>query len=253
MSVKHYFTLIELLIVIAIIAILAALMFPGIAKARNVAKNISCVSNLKQIAHADFLYANDYSYFTPANSGSQPGHADRNWTTNLLTYLRPQYNYWAATSSQIVVWSDTLHKSVFACPSRIYVDGGSSWGQHSYAINTFEYIVKASQSVGAIDIVKSGYSVISTHNCAVRPDAVISPSSLGIRPSAIVLFGDTTYACSDGSSQTTYCDVITAWRGNSSYITACRHSSRKGNVAAFDGHVASVGIADMSNYIHILR
>ncbi len=54
------FTLIELLVVIAIIAILAAILFPVFAQAKEQAKKINCVSNLKQIGLATMLYANDY-------------------------------------------------------------------------------------------------------------------------------------------------------------------------------------------------
>ncbi len=54
------FTLIELLVVIAIIAILAAILFPVFAKAREKARQASCQSNLKQIAIAFQMYAQDY-------------------------------------------------------------------------------------------------------------------------------------------------------------------------------------------------
>ena len=56
----YRFSLIELLIVVAIISILAALLLPALNKAREKAQSAFCIGNIKQIATAQLSYANDY-------------------------------------------------------------------------------------------------------------------------------------------------------------------------------------------------
>jgi prepilin-type N-terminal cleavage/methylation domain-containing protein/prepilin-type processing-associated H-X9-DG protein len=62
---QHRFTLIELLVVIAIIAILAALLLPTLSRAKGMARDITCKSNLKQVMLYFLLYLDDYDGTTP--------------------------------------------------------------------------------------------------------------------------------------------------------------------------------------------
>ncbi len=72
------FTLIELLVVIAIIAILAAILFPVFAQAREKARAIACLSNLKQLGLSFHMYLEDYDEIMPINrqcvGGVMPGY-----------------------------------------------------------------------------------------------------------------------------------------------------------------------------------
>jgi len=64
------FTLIELLIVIAIIAILASILLPALNKAREKAKALSCKNTMKTISSATVFYANDNCDFFPVGLGA---------------------------------------------------------------------------------------------------------------------------------------------------------------------------------------
>jgi prepilin-type N-terminal cleavage/methylation domain-containing protein/prepilin-type processing-associated H-X9-DG protein len=91
------FTLIELLVVIAIIAILAAILFPVFAQAREKARQINCVSNLKNISTAVMMYIQDYDENMPYYETQPPAvqtPTNRNfWFVQINPYLKANKIY----------------------------------------------------------------------------------------------------------------------------------------------------------------
>ncbi len=95
LGVQHGFTLIELLVVIAIMAILASLLLPSLVKAKIKAQGLACMSNLKQLTGAWWMYADDNADRLPGPDSWVSGWLDFNGgnsdNTNLLYLIDARY------------------------------------------------------------------------------------------------------------------------------------------------------------------
>lgn len=80
------FTLIELLVVISIIALLIAILLPGLSRARKQAKGVVCLSNMRSLTNAVYLYTDSSGGHFPTAGFTHGGDADdvaRSWVTQL--------------------------------------------------------------------------------------------------------------------------------------------------------------------------
>ncbi|MAX25695.1 MAG: hypothetical protein CMJ19_14445 [Phycisphaeraceae bacterium] len=82
------FTLIELLVVISIIALLIAILLPALQSARNTAQDAKCLSKIRQLGAACFVYANDFDDTLPFGFGKGPGYPE--WRYAVSTVM-PKY------------------------------------------------------------------------------------------------------------------------------------------------------------------
>ena len=142
---RRGFTLIELLVVIAIIAILAAMLFPVFARARESARKIQCLSNVKNVAMAMQMYITDYDRFPPREHPSAdedaffqtiPGQSSSatHCSTSRMTAANP-YLRW-----QVILDEYIKNRDIYRCPSAKYSSIGPYWIVPDYGMIWWKYL-----------------------------------------------------------------------------------------------------------------
>jgi prepilin-type N-terminal cleavage/methylation domain-containing protein/prepilin-type processing-associated H-X9-DG protein len=126
------FTLIELLVVIAIIGILAAMLFPVFARARESARKIQCLSNVKNIALAINMYLTDWDEYMPIGNmdrgaaeyfHSLPRASDYSYPDNICNHIRQANPY---AREQVILDEYIKNREVWRCPSARIMRGAEA-------------------------------------------------------------------------------------------------------------------------------
>ncbi|MHB1155447.1 MAG: prepilin-type N-terminal cleavage/methylation domain-containing protein [Phycisphaerales bacterium] len=220
-TIRPAFTLVELLVVVSIIALLIAILLPALNKARDSARQLQCLSNLKQWGMADLMYADSYAgWYVPCEDQTpSDGSTQLRWYENfdfyeLLKMTRSDAPFgWRPTSPLCPVSYAELHPYTVS-------------GRGTFVTPTYSYGLNTSDSLGNEQYRAS--MVVSAGKSLMWADGL---------DRHIHHFGSSFYSDEYGEESRT----VTGITG----MIAYRHS-KGANLAYFDGHAGTVTRAEAS-------
>jgi len=228
---KRAFSLVELLVVVAIIVILAAILFPVFARVRENGRRSACQSNLKQIGMGLIQYSQDYDEILVADwYGSTPSVGPYA-TQPLSAYPRVSYKWEDAAFPYV------KNEQVFNCPS---ATGDAAVPYHYYKTLTAP---QPDTQLGSY-IIMHGYGpdVAGKTPPVSHPAYYIDPNTHVVSRQLVSLsqavVPSTTAWVLDGNGEF-YCEVDTGTNTLPPDLIAPRHLETIG-VLFLDGHVKSI-------------
>ncbi len=216
---RRGFTLLELLIVTAIIIILAGLLSPMLAKARDRVRAIHCASNLRQLGFGVELYTDDFGGRIAGLSGMFPTWGDTNtvqaWTWILLPYIKQPRVY---LDPGRPTWMPELPIQYYFNLLPAYVYGGGPSNGPAYTVDLRAVAQPSAFVLMGEDLMLSPPQEIDPTN-EKRDKSGFSGLEATFPPyhlsTANVLFGDghvAAFAAWNGAEMTYWYGVMTNWQ-----------------------------------------
>ncbi len=178
---KKAFTLVELLVVMAVLSLLMALLMPALAKARQQGRSMHCLSNLRQMVIAALLYTNgNDDYFPMATVTEINGSVYRTRCWDFTTV----YDSQDRRVEPGLLWQGEMIEKIQQCPS---FRGAANWAQDPYTGYNYN-----TSYIGGRAAVKDGRAI---------PQTVVMSSKVSevIRPGECAIFGDGQWADAAGN------------------------------------------------------